>query len=245
MKDVTVQNLQELLKVPGIYYIEINNKGYVGSSSSIGHRLKHHLWALKSGKHHNRTMQNTWNKHQVIAFKVLELCDHDTLIEKEKFFIDTLKPYMNHIINPQNIERDEIYRKRISDGLKKAYAKGLEIHNKQEVHMYNLEGDYIKTFTSITEAGEFFNTEPSGICAVLNGRAYSAKGHLWSTEKKDQVLIPKKNYQVVSVQQLDLNQVLVKVWASVKEAETTLRISNIHRAASNNRTAGGFKWKFV
>ena len=245
MKDLTIKNLQELLKVPGIYYIEINTKNYVGSSTSIGHRLKHHLWALKSGKHHNRTMQNAWNKYQTAQFKMLETCDLDDLITREKFYIDLLKPYMNHILDPLKITRDEVYKKRISEGLKKAYAEGLQVHNKQEVYMYSIEGKYIKSYTSITEAANDFNTDPSGICASLNGRAYSAQGYLWSTEKKDQISTPEKNYQVISVQQMNHNGDIIKVWKSVKEAQVTLGINNIHRAASKNRTAGGFKWSFV
>jgi hypothetical protein len=151
---------------------------------------------------------------------------------------------MNHIKNPVKIERDQTYRKRLSEGMKKAYANGLQVHNKQKVHMYNLEGVYVKTFPSITKAGEFFNTEPSGICAVLNGRAYSAQKHLWSTSKLDKIDIPKKNYQQVAIYQCNLDGNIIKQWESITEAQKNLNINNIHRAATNNRTAGGFKWKF-
>lgn len=244
MKDITKKNLQEYLNVPGIYNIQINTKNYVGSSASIGHRLKHHLWSLKSGKHHNRTMQNCWNKHQTIRFKVLETCISDVLIEREKYYIDIIKPYMNHILDPIKLTRDATYKKRLSEGLKKAYAAGLQIHNKQEIHMYNLDGKYLQTFSSITEAADHFKTDPSGICAALNYRAKSAKKHLWSTSKLDQIKIPIKNYQVTSIKQLDLNNNLIKTWKSITEAQKVLSITNIYRAASNNKKAGGFKWSF-
>jgi hypothetical protein len=244
MKDMILENIAEFLKVPGIYYIKINEKDYVGSSTSIGHRLKHHLWALKSKKHHNRTMQNCWNKHVTAEFKVLETCEPDILIEREKHYIDTLAPYMNHILDPKKIIRDTAYKKRLSEGLKKAYAEGLEPHNKQEVHMYNLQGSYLKTFSSITEAGVYFKAEPSGICAALNGRTFSAQKHLWSTSKKDKITIPNKNYKVRPVTQLSMNKNMIHVWDSVKVAETKLGITNISRAASRGRTAGGFKWRF-
>lgn len=244
MKDFTKDNFKEFLDVPGIYYIKISDKDYVGSASSIGHRLKHHLWALKSERHHNRTMQNAWLKYGKAQFKMLETCDKEDLIDRELHYITSLNPYMNHILNPVKIERDEVYKQRLSESLKKAYAEGLKPHNKQEVHMYSLKGNYIKSFSSITEAAREFNSDPSGICAVLNGRAYSANKRLWSTSKLDKIKIPKKNYQVRSVIQLDLNNDIIKVWPSVKEVEKTLSITNVHRAARNNRTAGGFKWKF-
>jgi group I intron endonuclease len=245
MKDITIENLQEYLNVPGIYYIQINTKNYVGSSASIGHRLKHHLWALKSGKHHNRTMQNCWNKYQTIEFKVLEKCNPDLLLEREQFYIESLTPYMNHILDPIKLTRDDTYKQRLSISMKKLYANGLEIHNKQEVHMYSLDGKYIKTFPSITEAASSFKTDPSGICAVLNSRAKSAKKHLWSTSKHDQIELPTKNYQVKSVVQYDnTGYIKIKEWSSVKLAERTLNISNVHRAARKHKIAGGFKWKF-
>lgn len=244
MKDFTKDNFKEFLNVPGIYYIKISDKDYVGSAVSIGHRLKHHLWALKTKRHHNKTMQNAWLKYGKAQFKMLETCDKDSLIDRELHYITSLNPYMNHILNPVKIERDEVYKQRLSESLKKAYAAGLEPHNKQEVHMYSLKGNYIKSFSSITEAAKEFNSDPSGICAALNKRAYSANKHLWSTSKLDKIKIPKKNYQVRSVIQLDMNNNVIKVWSSVKKAEQTLNITNVHRAAKNNRTAGGFKWKF-
>jgi hypothetical protein len=245
MKDLTQNNLQEYLKIPGIYQIKIGDKEYIGSSCSIGHRLKHHLWALNSNNHHNKTMQNCWIKYGKAEFKVIETCEEDLLIERELFYISELKPYMNHILNPQKIERDDIYKKRISEGLKKAYAKGLQVHNKQEVHMYNLEGLYVKTFLSLTEAcNHFGNIDPSGICAVLNGRAYSANKHLWSTIKQEKINVPKKNYQLRTIIQCDINYIPIKIWESITIAQKTLGIANIYRAARNNKIAGGFKWKF-
>jgi hypothetical protein len=244
MKDMKLENITEFLNVPGIYQIKIKEKDYIGSSVSIGHRLKHHLWALKSKKHHNRTMQNCWNKYQHANFEMLERCESNILIEREKHYIDTLSPYMNHILNPQKIIRSEIYRQKLSQGLKKAYANGLEPHNKQEVHMYSLIGRYIKTFSSITAAGDYFKSGPTGICAVLNGRTSSAQKHLWSTEKLDKIQIPNKNYVIKSVSQCTLENTFIKKWNSIKVAQTKLNINNIHRAAFFNRTAGGFRWKF-
>lgn len=232
------------MNVPGIYYIKISDKDYVGSSTSIGHRLKNHIWAMNNCRHHNRTMQNCWDKYKTATFKILEECHLDVLIDRESFYIKQINPYMNHILDPQKIVRDETYKKRLSEGLKKAYAEGLEIHNKQKVHMYNTKGKYLKTFDSITEAAESFNTDPSGICAALNGRAYSAQKHLWSTSKLDKLNIPKKNYKVKAVIQLTINGKVINKWNSVRVAERELNITNISRAASKNRTTGGFKWKF-
>jgi len=105
MKELTFETIKDYLNVPGIYYIKISEKDYVGSSNSIGHRLKHHLWAMSNCRHHNRTMQNCWNKHQTASFKVLEECHPDDLIEREKYYIDTLNPYINHILRSSKFSK--------------------------------------------------------------------------------------------------------------------------------------------
>lgn len=231
----------------GIYKITINDKFYIGSSKSIGKRLNHHLWSLIKNNHHNKTIQNYWNKYKTATFNILEVCDINNLITREKFYIDDLKPYMNHILDPVNIIRDDIYKKRLSESCRKSYENGRKVLNKQPVHMYDLNtGKYIKTFTSITEASLLLNKngDASAICASIKNRAYSAYSYYWSIEKYDFIIIPKKKYKLVKVQQLK-NNILIKEWDSITEAQNILNIKNITRAASKNRTAGGFYWKYI
>jgi group I intron endonuclease len=247
MKTLTVENLKDLLGVPGIYTIKINDKYYVGSSASIGHRLKHHLWALQTQQHHNRTMQNLFNKYgqeQTVFYKI-EDCELDMLIEREKYHIDALKPYMNHILDPQKIIRDETYKKRLSDGLKKAYAKGLRPHNDKPVHMYDPDGNYKNSYESASHAARaFLKTDASAICMCARGDNYTAYGWRWSYDKVDNLPPFKKKYAYKPIEQISLNGDLVKEWDSAKEAEHELGITNISRAATKNKTAGGYRWKY-
>ena len=247
MINLEIKNNNNYRNISGIYKISINDKFYIGSSNSIGRRLNHHLWSLIKNNHHNKTIQNYWNKYKLASFEIIEICDIDILIEREKFYIDNLKPYMNHILDPVNIKRDDIYKKRLSEGAKKSFKNGRKVVNKQLVHMYELmTGKYIKTFNSITEASLNFNHngDASAISAVLNGRAYTAYSHYWSTEKFDIINISKKKYKLRKIQQYKDN-ILIKEWESVTDAQQTLNIKNITRAASKNRTAGGFYWKYV
>lgn len=247
MKTLTLENLKDLFEVPGIYIIKINDKYYVGSSTSIGHRLKHHLWALTNQRHHNRTMQNLFNKYgqaETIFYKV-EDCEPDLLIEREKHYIDILKPYMNHILDPQKIVRDDTYKQRLSEGLKKAYAKGLRPHNDKPVHQYHQSGEYIRTYdTASLAARSFLKTDPSAICMCARGDNYTAYGYRWSYKKVDLLHDIKKKYAYKAVQQLTLLGELIKEWNSAKEAEQELDITNVSRAATKNRTAGGYRWRY-
>lgn len=249
MKTLTVKNLEDLLGIPGIYTIKINGRSYIGSSTSIGHRLKHHLWALSNQKHHNRTMQNLFNKYGVenVWFYKVEDCQPDSLIEREKYYIDLLTPYMNHILDPQKIVRDDVYKQRLSDGLKSAYAKGLRPHNDKPVYQYTITGEYLHTYSTCSDAAALFNKkrDPSAICMCARGDNYTAYNYRWSYEKVDKLVDFEKKYEYKLIQQLTLEKVLIKTWRSAKDAETLLGITNISRAATKNRTAGGFRWKYV
>ena len=83
MKLLNTETIQEATSLIGIYKIKINDKEYIGSSRNIKHRLKHHLQSMKNKKHHNRTMQNLYNKYgdNKIYFEIVEECDVEILIE--------------------------------------------------------------------------------------------------------------------------------------------------------------------
>lgn len=248
MKILNYENATGIL-ITGIYKIKIHEKDYIGSSCCIGNRLKHHFWSLKEGKHHNRTMQNLYNKYgsEMIYFEVVEECSSDDLIIREKYHIDTLKPYMNHILDPQKIVRDAIYKQRLSEGQKKAYRDGRSIIGQKETHMYSLDGDYIKSFKNATEAAKEIlgHGDPSSICATCTGENHTSAGYRWSYDKLDK--LPTLKRFVASwkpILQYDLNGVPIKEWESITLAKDTLNISNIHRAAKRGLTAGGCRWKY-
>lgn len=244
----TLENIKSLEKVIGIYKISCNEKIYIGSSTSIGHRLKHHLWALNTLNHHNRTVQNLFNKYGINAFKisVLEECDAEVLIDREKYYIDTLKPYMNHILNPQKIERDNEYRRRLSESLKKAYSNGLRPHNDKPVYQYLISGDYLKSFNTATEAAlSLLKSDPSAICMCCRNESYTAYGFRWSYNKYESLpKLNKKKYLSTNVQQLDLDGNFIRDWDSITDVVKELGIFNISRAIAKNLTAGGYRWKY-
>ena len=83
----------------GIYIIKntSNNKFYIGSSISINIRWKSHISYLKRGAHHNKHLQAAWNKYtkEAFIFEVLELTTKDKLLNREQFYMDTMKPEYN------------------------------------------------------------------------------------------------------------------------------------------------------
>lgn len=244
MEILNLKNIKPFNKISGIYKIKINDKIYIGSAINIKHRLKTHLGTLKTKTHHNRTMQNLFNKYgeNEIYFEIVEQCDPTCRIEREKYFIDTLKPYINHILDPITLERDEVYKQRISESKKKYYETHDPV-NIKTVCQYDLNGLFIAEFKSLTEAAKATSQEVSAICSVCNSRAYTAGSFRWSFDKLEFLPKEKKNYKTVAVIQCDLEGNEIKTWNSKKEAESELNICNISRAIREGKTAGGFKWR--
>lgn len=108
----------------GIYVIEntVNNKKYVGQTDErFIRRYWHHKWLLNNNKHHNKKLQNSWNKHGKESFKfyvVHELKEEDSLNDLEIMFIKLF----NSIENGYNIQtggQDEKLNTYISEETRK------------------------------------------------------------------------------------------------------------------------------
>lgn len=234
------ETIKEYYGISGIYHIKIKDRNYIGSSTSIGHRLKHHQWSLQENRHHNRTMQNLYNKYKEIYFTILEKCEADILIDREKFYIDDLKPCINHILDPVSLKRDAVFKERLSQAMKKRIENGWVPVNRKEVFMYDLDGKYIQTFESVTKAAKHLNLKDvSGIAMACRGDINTYYNYRWSYEKVESLKVLTFNWETTSVDQYDLNDNYIKTFNSIKETG----ISNIPRAIKYNRTAGGYKWK--
>lgn len=87
----------------GIYKITnlTNGNIYVGSAASksgFKGRWGCHICGLNKNKHHARHLQSAWNKYGStnFRFEIIELVeDLNNIIEREQFYIDSLKPIYN------------------------------------------------------------------------------------------------------------------------------------------------------
>jgi hypothetical protein len=192
-------------------------------------------------------MQNLHNKYGIenIYFEIVEECSIDVLIEREAYYITETNPYINHILNPQTLVRDDVYKKRLSDAKKQAYANGLKPHNLKAVHKYSLDkGEYLESFESFTAAAKSINAKSvNSIKAVCNGKQTSAGGYVWAYNKVDLVFSRDKKYKLEPILQYTNDNIFIKKWESITQASKVLDISNINRAISKGLTAGGYRWK--
>lgn len=76
----------------GIYQIKniLDSKIYIGSSTRIYGRWRHHKSLLKNNRHHNKHLQSAWNKYgeDSFVYEILEECTPELLLEKEEFYIE-------------------------------------------------------------------------------------------------------------------------------------------------------------
>lgn len=82
-------------KVSGIYKLVIGNKFYVGSAVNLYNRMNLHKFQLLNNKHHNILVQRKFNKIKELSYEIIEFCDKKDLIQREQYYLDTLRPELN------------------------------------------------------------------------------------------------------------------------------------------------------
>lgn len=153
MKRIT----EDLQGVCGVYKLInlVNGKIYIGSSKNLRVRLWQHRAKLRHNKHYNVHLQNAWNKYGEKNFDycIVEVCDEEHQYEREQYYIDTYHPQYNiaeEVVLPSYSEES---RKKHSETKKRMFAEGiLKPTNMTTIYMYDLNGNFIKEFSSEREA---------------------------------------------------------------------------------------------
>ena len=85
----------------GIYKIVNKKNGmfYLGGSKNIKKRWDQHKYELSKNKHHSAHLQRAWNKYgrNSFVFEIIETTTEKSLIKKEQYYLDKLKPWENNI----------------------------------------------------------------------------------------------------------------------------------------------------
>jgi len=178
-----MKNIKHCDNEIGIYCIIniITLDFYIGSSKHIYYRLREHLSKFRKGKHHSKHMQASFNKYGEDSFLagILDICEESSLIEKEEFWINQLKPKYNKVLKdltrPACSYSSEIKQK-ISNSVKLAHENGLLNSNRKSILVYLKDGSFYKEFKSIKEAAEVTKTGLSSIRRCLIKRHKQTNG---------------------------------------------------------------------
>lgn len=94
-----MQQLQKISSDSGVYVIESISTGrkYIGSAADVSGRKRNHVYRLKKGTHHSIKLQRHVNKYGLsdLCFGLLEICNVESLIDREQYYIDITEPYFN------------------------------------------------------------------------------------------------------------------------------------------------------
>lgn len=195
------------LKFNGVYKIIniINNKCYVGSCASkrfLGARLLNHRIYLLNNTHKNRYLQNAVNKYSIENFyyEILEICSSQNCIEREQFYIDTLKPEYNIRkiaesnlgikITGQSLENMRTaFKNRSPEIIAKSIKQCLVMskNNQKEIWVIDVTDDCIYEFSSIKETAESLNIPKTNIQIRVQRKLKSLVNNKWAFYYKKEI----------------------------------------------------------
>lgn len=190
-----MKSITQNLKISGIYcIINIkNSKKYIGSSKNIRQRLWTHRAELRHNKHDNAHLQAAWNKYGEHNFDyyIIEVCAEDLLLEREQWYINTIKPDYNINKETQRPPCTKESRYKQSNTRKRLYAEGKLKPTFKHIttYVYDLEGNFIKEYSSMKDAalGEFGKNTGAvrGACYGIQNPSHRVHNRRFYLEKLD------------------------------------------------------------
>lgn len=174
------------------------NKIYVGSAVYFAQRKGEHLSKLRRQIHHNKYLQNAFNKYgeKAFVFEIIEHCTKETFVKREQYFIDTLNPEYNFLkvayssIGFKHSEETKQLLSKKFKGMQRSLGRkfGWESKRKQAIAkskpvlQFDANMNLLNEFESAKVAAEIlFNkaTRASGIRDCIGGRTRKAFGYIW------------------------------------------------------------------
>ena len=122
------------------------------------------------------------------------------------------------------------------------------LNKEKPVYAYSLEGDFVKEFSSITEASKAVNGNRSDIKKAIKKQIRYSKGYQWSFEKIDKMpsLKTGRNGGIRVIQKDKDTNEIIAIFESQSEASrlTNSSKSGIEKCCrGKQKTCNGFKWE--
>lgn len=239
-----------------VYYIKnkINGKMYIGQTIHFKRRKRQHFNREETCSALKRAFDkygiNNFEMLPIVTFKAInyKVCKA-VLNELEKFYIakyDTYKNGYNSTTGGDgtpNIPRPADVRKRIGEKNKIATS------NKKAILQYDLDGNYIKEYRSITEASQCFSnpttTRNQILIALKAGNTKQSCGFMWVYKDQNSILPhipPYTNQKRSKVYHYTKNGELLDQYYTISEAakmtgipKTTIKTSIRERKRNQRR----------
>lgn len=255
----------------GIYKIinQLNNDCYVGSSLNLRDRKARHFRDLSNNKHHSIILQRSVEKYGIenFQFEIIEECEKDILLEREQYYIDLINPKYNIC----KIAGSPLDTKQSEEACEKKRKYAIE-HNvippestwkdkQRKVYMLDYNTlEILQEFISLSEACRFIGkdaTFASTITSCCTNKRFSAYGYRWVFDIEDIKNLRQKeikepwnkgkkidNKKSKHVFQYTLDNIFIKEWESIKEAELEFGKGIGNCARGKSKTSNGYVWKY-
>ena len=223
----------------GIYKItnNYNKMSYIGKSIHIEQKWKEHL-AGKGSKNLFKDLQEYGKEN--FSFEILEECSKEELNQKEIKWIAFYNTYNNGYNEDKGGDNN---------------IQAIKATQKT-IYCYDLEGNFITSYISLSEAERHTNIPNANISKAARGLRKKAGDYQWRYEKIDKIepysrkfTMPPHSHEHMkkSVKQYDLDGNFIAEYSSITEAskKTGANQKSIGMNCNKQRkTAGGFIWKF-
>lgn len=122
------------------------------------------------------------------------------------------------------------------------------------VKVYKINGDFLKEFSSISEAARFFDSDIRNYSSILNNKKlYDEKNDIFITDGSEKMFRQKiadiekylKTIENMKVYQYDLGGNFIGVYDNIKDAADKNNLSRsriLESIKSKKRTSGGYIW---
>lgn len=219
-----------------------NEVRYIGrTKQKLSIRLNQHLSLYPSNhgsykKHWIQKLKREGLKPKIITLKKLECTWEESYLIEQSL----IQEYIFKGFKLTNLEDKG------SGTLIKCIVKT----GQKSVLQYNLEGDFLKEYCSLSDAAKAVNGKLKGIHKGLNN-CNTAYGFQWKYKqnnyslKIEKVVQNNKLKKQVKIIQFSLDNQIIKIWDSITEAAEFIGDRNISNClAERQNTCKGFKWKY-
>ena len=215
----------------GVYQIRNLNNGrvYIGSAKCFRVRQNQHLKSLVNGTHHNKFLQNDFNKcgEEAFVFEVLQVVEGE---QTDRLLIEQTKLDLLY----DNQEMCYNFKKQAKADSRTCFSKDPE-----------------KTKKLMSEKQKALWRDPQHKEKMSKAFALkpSQKGYKMSEATRQKVIearkLQKNHKSTIGVIQFDLEGNVVKIFPSVSKAIDETRITNIINVCRGKRqTAGNYYWRY-
>lgn len=228
-------------KLSGIYKITclLNGVCYIGQSVDLTRRVRQHKTDLKNNRHHNKYLQNLFNKYKSdnFSFDVIELCDISQLDERERYWI----AYYGGVESKANCNWE-------SGGHHlKTYSQEL-----RQVQSLSHKGQHSSPNTQFKKGRKPWNTGKkfSDEYRQKLSQVHLGKKQSKETKKKLSLVskgkrLGKERYNAIPIACYDDLGNLIKRYECISQAskENCVSTTSISKAITKNKKCRGYYWK--